>query len=93
MAAADYPSLLRELRQSARQLVFDGVPWLVYELPPVLHDRPLTASLVFETDTAMRRVRNFPASWRALDDDKLFALSWSNWSPRERDHRFGDVAA
>ena len=34
-------------------------------------------SLVFESETAVRRVRDFPADWRKLSDDDLFALSWT----------------
>ena len=60
----------------ARQLFMDGVPWLVYELPPMTFDRRNSPSLVFETDDTLRRVREFPADWRGLSDDDLFALSW-----------------
>lgn len=54
----------------------DGVLWLVYELRASPLDRRQTASLVFESDTAIRRVRNYPSTWRELSDDELVALSW-----------------
>jgi hypothetical protein len=34
-------------------------------------------SLIFETELIARRVRHYPADWRALTDDQLYALSWS----------------
>jgi hypothetical protein len=68
---------LREARRNARQLTLDGELWLVYELPPSPFDRRMTASLVFESAQAMRRVRSFPSAWRDLTDEDLFALSWN----------------
>ena len=53
----------------------EGVPWLVYELPPRVFDRRASPSLVFESDDTVRRVRGFPAKWRALSDDELVALN------------------
>ena len=77
MAEAPLPaSLFGELHRTARRLMSDGVLWLVYELPPSPFDRRQTASLLFESDIAIRRVRNYPGDWRTLSDDELFALSW-----------------
>jgi len=45
--------------------------WTVYE------DLEGDPALVFETDGIARRVRNYPANWRELSDDKIYALSWS----------------
>jgi hypothetical protein len=70
-------AFLHGLRRTARQIVVDNVPWLVYELPPVLYDPRPSASLIFENESAMRRARNFPANWRALGDDELFAVTWN----------------
>ena len=70
-------NVLREAQRTARQLQVDGVLWLVYELPPTGFDRRTSPSLVFESDTAVRRVRGYPADWRSLGDDELFALSWA----------------
>lgn len=54
----------------------DGVLWLVYELFPPRFDRRQTASLIFESDNTIRRVRNYPSQWRELSDEELFDLSW-----------------
>ena len=70
-------ALIREAKRTAQRLSVDGVPWLVYELPPMIFDRRSSPSLVFETDNTVRRVRDFPANWRDLSDDDLFALSWA----------------
>jgi hypothetical protein len=69
---------LREAQRGARALVNEGVPWLVYELPPTPFDRRSSPSLVFESDAAVRRVRDFPPNWRDLADEELFALSWKS---------------
>lgn len=69
--------VLREAQRTARKLFIDGVPWLVYELPPMPFDRRNSPSLVFEMDNTVRRIRDFPANWRDLSDDDLFALSWT----------------
>ena len=68
---------LHEAQRGARQLVVDAVSWLVYELPPQPFDRRSTPSLVFESEGAVRRVRDFPANWRTFGDAELFALSWA----------------
>ena len=68
---------LHDAQRNARQLVVDGVQWLVYELPPTSFDRRSTPSLVFESETTVRRVRDFPADWRTLGDAELIALSWA----------------
>ena len=52
----------------------EGRDWLIYELAGSATE---PASLVFETELVVRRVKVYPASWRTLDDDALFALSWS----------------
>jgi hypothetical protein len=69
--------LLREAQRTARRLAVDGTPWLVYELPATPFDRRNSPSLVFETENTVRRVRDYPADWRSLSDDDLFALSWT----------------
>jgi hypothetical protein len=33
-------------------------------------------SLIFESESAYRRVRTFPADWRALSSEELCRLSW-----------------
>ena len=68
-------SLLEEAIRTARQIVVEDVVWLVYELA-FPFDRRSTPSLIFENDHVMRRIRNYPADWRTLSDEALFALSW-----------------
>jgi hypothetical protein len=70
--------ILREAQSTAREIIVDDVVWLVYELPPMPFDRRRSSSLVFESDNAVRRVRNFPDKWRVLSDKELFSLSWSD---------------
>lgn len=70
--------LLRlEQRASARRLRIDGAEWLVYELVERDARERADASLVFESESTMRRVRQYPSIWRTLSDEELFALSWS----------------
>ena len=40
-------------------------------------DRRSGMSLVFSSEGAMRRVRNYPADWMDLSDEELIALSWN----------------
>ena len=74
MEEPDMHDIMRGARSAARRLVLDGVPWLVYELPPALADRRSTPSLVFECDAILRRVRNYPPEWRELSDADLASL-------------------
>jgi hypothetical protein len=69
-------TILQRARDAAR-LVIDVEQWLVYELPPLTFDRRAAASLVFESETVLRRVRDYPEDWRELSDADLFALSLS----------------
>jgi hypothetical protein len=57
--------------------VVERVAWLVYERPAQVFDRRNSPSLVFESDGVVRRVRDFPADWRALSDADLWMLSWT----------------
>ncbi|MEP6622094.1 MAG: hypothetical protein ABJE47_22420 [bacterium] len=54
----------------------DGMRWRVYEQPTSDYDRR-RQSLIFASETAVRRVRDFPANWTDLSDDELTALSWN----------------
>lgn len=69
--------MLREAQQTARRVMVDGVLWLVYELQARQFDRRGTTSLVFESEMAVRRVRDFPTNWRMLTDEQLLTLSWT----------------
>ena len=77
MPDAPRSSRLEEAQRAARRITIEGVFWLVYELPPSHLDRRQSPSLVFESETTMRRVRDYPANWRALSDEQVIALSWS----------------
>jgi hypothetical protein len=59
---------------SARRVGVGGDVWLVYELGPLSYDRR-GPTLIFESEHAVRRVRDYPASWRELDDEALFQRS------------------
>jgi len=50
----------------------EGRLWRVRELR--FADAP--PSLIFESETGFRRVREYPATWRSLGDAELFELSW-----------------
>ena len=74
---ARYPSdrlrALRESRASGRRIIApDGVQWWVYELD-LRADRE-GASLVFESENVVRRLRVFPVDWRELSDATLADL-------------------
>ena len=52
----------------------DGTRWEVYERPAVSYDpRP---SLIFDSERLVRRVRQYPESWRTVTADELYRLSW-----------------
>ena len=53
-----------------------GVEWRVYEQPSV-YDRRTRPDLVFESESVIRRVRDYPTNWTELSDDELLAVSWS----------------
>lgn len=50
----------------------EGRLWRVRELQ--FADAP--ASLIFESESGFRRVREYPATWRSLSDAELFDISW-----------------
>jgi hypothetical protein len=50
----------------------DGHLWRVREVR-FADARP---SLIFESEVSFRRVRAYPADWRQLGDQELYALSW-----------------
>src|SRR5262245_56935316 len=66
-------AVVRRSRAGARLLAApDGMQWLVYELD--LRAYRDGASLVFESECVVRRIRTFPATWRELSDTKLADL-------------------
>jgi hypothetical protein len=54
----------------------EGIRWQVSERPFADYDRRRGVSLIFASDGAVRRVREYPPSWMSLSDDDLLALSW-----------------
>jgi hypothetical protein len=54
----------------------DGVHWHVSEQAYSEYDRRSGCSLIFASDLAVRRVRNYPADWFSLPELELIALSW-----------------
>jgi hypothetical protein len=57
-----------------RSLIIDKQAWEVRELiDPV----SLSPTLVFPGASIAWRVRSYPANWRELTDNELYALSWS----------------
>ncbi|HKP16397.1 MAG TPA: hypothetical protein VJT85_10030 [Gemmatimonadaceae bacterium] len=53
-----------------------GLTWLVSEQPFSEYDRRTGSSLIFSSELAVRRVRDYPVDWFALSDTDLAALSW-----------------
>lgn len=54
----------------------DGTRWEVHEMPFSHYDRRRGRSLIFWSDGAVRRVRDYPADWHELSDSDLALLSW-----------------
>ncbi len=54
----------------------DGVNWLVREQPFSACDRRSGLSLIFFSEIAVRRVRDYPSDWRTLSATALERLSW-----------------
>lgn len=54
----------------------DGTRWQVSERPFADYDRRRGLSLIFASDSAVRRVREYPADWFLLSDEELSTLSW-----------------
>jgi hypothetical protein len=56
----------------------DGVHWRVFEQAFGDYDRRRGMSLIFASDAAVRRVRDYPADWLYLSDEELIELSWKS---------------
>jgi hypothetical protein len=54
----------------------EGARWRVFEQSFSEYDRRSGMSLIFASDGAVRRVRNYPREWPDLSDEELIALSW-----------------
>ncbi len=55
----------------------DSAQWRVYEQRFANYDRRQGLSLIFASDGAVRRVRNYPADWALISDEELIQLSWN----------------
>ena len=53
-----------------------GQTWLVTEQPFSEYDRRSGSSLIFSSELAVRRVRDYPSDWFTLSEPALVALSW-----------------
>ena len=56
----------------------DGVSWRVHEQAFSEYDRRKGRSLIFSSDGAVRRVRDYPAEWMEFTDAELSDLSWKS---------------
>lgn len=56
----------------------EGIRWRVYEQAFSDYDRRRGASLIFASDGAVRRVRDYPAGWADAADAELIELSWKS---------------
>jgi len=54
----------------------EGTRWHVSERPFADYDRRSGLSLIFASESAVRRVRVYPENWPSLSDVDLLALSW-----------------
>ena len=59
--------------QAERRFTVVGEAWAVWEDLRTLPG----PSLVFENTKIARRVHEYPANWRELSDEDLYALSWA----------------
>lgn len=69
----------REEGEIERERVFEdaeGNRWRVRESTFSPYDRRRGRSLIFWSDGAVRRVRDYPDDWYELSDDELAQLSW-----------------
>ena len=76
---ADKPKDQKELGKSpaperVRRISADGLRWYVHEVPAPAFDRRGGMHLLFDGESIMRRVREFPANWFDLSDDELYDL-------------------
>lgn len=70
-------ALPRQATDRIREFVdADGVRWRAYEIPFSEYDRRRGLSLIFASEVAVRRVRDYPSNWDMLSDEELSILSW-----------------
>lgn len=66
---------MEKLDDAVRFVAPDGTYWAVYEISDHRGTTPVS-SLIFVSDEGFRRVRRYPAEWRALEPRALWMLSW-----------------
>jgi hypothetical protein len=76
---ADKPNDAQQVRRSpapgkVRRISADGLRWVVQEVAAPAFDRRGGTHLLFDGETIMRRVREFPANWDQLSDAELYEL-------------------
>lgn len=76
----DNPKDQQQIRQSpapgkVRRISADGLRWVVQEVAAPAFDRRGGTHLLFDGETIMRRVREFPKNWHQLSDEELYELS------------------
>ena len=77
MAESDRRESAREAEAVEREFVdADGTQWRVREMPFSQYDRRRGCSLIFWSEGAVRRVRDYPTDWHELSDIELGLLSW-----------------
>lgn len=54
-----------------------GAHWSIFEQAFADFDRRRGLSLIFSSESAVRRVRDYPSNWAQLSDAELMALSWN----------------
>lgn len=62
------------LETRTRALVADGLHWQVREERWPTTDRRTGTCLIFDAETVVRRVRNFPPDWFDWSDADLYSL-------------------
>lgn len=71
------PESASDARSAKRTFIdVDGIRWHVYEQPFSDYDRRRGMSLIFASEAAVRRVRDYPPDWMAISDVDLIRLSW-----------------
>ncbi len=69
------PTVFSAPSRRVREIVVGVTLWRVFEHVPQ-YDRRARTTLVFVSEGAMRRVRDFPAHWWELSDEELLGISW-----------------
>jgi len=76
MSNDSVPPAQKQQLSRVRHFVADGCRWIVQEVDAPPFDRRGGRHLVFDGESIMRRLRQFPADWFDLSDGDLYALSF-----------------